>query len=174
MTHLSPDRHSNYTPQGSRITAQFDQTVISVSTTLRQTCPPNCKCQCHRTSYARSPGWLSSVMGSLFVQYKSIPILGMKKCDTPLCQSASQSSLHLQWCFPRWLITRVLVASISWNSVKDEGAALFLKIPRCIYNQGWLVSPVQSPRAFIERFEADTIRPTDIMAEWGQSFLAVG
>ncbi|RSL87207.1 hypothetical protein CEP51_002356 [Fusarium floridanum] len=163
--------HSNRGPKGSRIRRQFDHTVISVSTTLRPTCPPNCRCQCHGTSYARSPGWLSSVMGSLFVQYKSIPMLGMKKCDTPLCQSSSQSSLHLQWSFPRWLIARALVASISWNSINDDGAALFLKIPRSINDLTWLVSRGQNPKAFIQRLKNGTIRPTDILAEWGQTFV---
>ncbi|RSL51247.1 hypothetical protein CEP53_008519 [Fusarium sp. AF-6] len=113
----------------------------------------------------------SSVMGSLFVQYKSIPMLGMKKCDTLLCQSASQSSLHLQWSFPRWLIARALVASISWNSINDDGAALFLKIPRSINDLTWLVSRGQNPKALIQRLENGKIRPTDILAEWGQTFV---
>ncbi|KAL2674215.1 hypothetical protein Neosp_012665 [[Neocosmospora] mangrovei] len=129
--------------------------------------------QCHRTSYVRTPGWLNSAMGSLFVQYNSLPMLGIKKCDTPLCKSASQSSLHLQWCFPRWLIARALVASLSWGSITDDGAALFLKVPRSMDGFLWLVTPSQDPRAFIDRFKTGEIRPTDILAQWGQNFLTV-
>ncbi|UPK95713.1 hypothetical protein LCI18_006648 [Fusarium solani-melongenae] len=175
MAHLPPNQHqnSNQITKSSQTRTQFDHTVISVSTTLRQTCPPNCRCQCHRTSYARTPEWLSSVMGSLFVQYKSLPILGIKKCDTPLCKSASQSSIQLQWCFPRWLVARVLVASISWASINDEGAALFLKIPRSIRGFTWLTSTNQDDRAFRGRLMNGTIRPTDILAEWGQNFLTL-
>ncbi|WAO95429.1 Hypothetical protein NCS54_01305100 [Fusarium falciforme] len=173
MENLSPDRHSNRASQGSQTRTQFGHTVISVSTTLRQTCPPNCRCQCHRTSYARTPEWLSSVMGSLFVQYKSLPILGIKKCDKPLCKSASQSSIQLQWCFPRWLVARALVASISWSSINDDGAALFLKIPRSIYGFAWLVTSSHDDRAFIQHYMDGTIRPTDILAEWGVNFLTV-
>ncbi|KAI8652285.1 hypothetical protein NCS57_01291800 [Fusarium keratoplasticum] len=175
MAHLSPNEHqnSNHITQSSQIKAQFDRTAISVSTTLRQTCPPNCRCQCHRTSYARTPEWLTSVMGSLFVQYKSLPILGIKKCDTPLCKSASQSSIQLQWCFPRWLVARALMASISWASINDEGAALFLKIPRSISGFTWLTSTNQDDKPFMEHLMDGTIRPTDILVEWGQSFLTV-
>lgn len=175
MAHLSPNGHqnSNHITQSSQIKAQFDRTAISVSTTLRQTCPPNCRCQCHRTSYARTPEWLTSVMGSLFVQYKSLPILGIKKCDTPLCKSASQSSIQLQWCFPRWLVARALMASISWASINDEGAALFLKIPRSISGFTWLTSTNQDDKPFMEHLMDGTIRPTDILVEWGQSFLTV-
>lgn len=175
MAHLSTNDHqnSNQITQNSQTRTQFDHTVMSVSTTLRQTCPPNCRCQCHRTSYARTPEWLSSVMGSLFVQYKSLPMLGIKKCDTPLCKSASQSSIQLQWCFPRWLVTRALVASISWSSINDDGAALFLKIPRSIYGFTWLVVSSHDHRTFSNRFWDGTIRPTDILAEWGLNFLTV-
>jgi hypothetical protein len=112
-------------------------------------------------------------MGSLFVQYKSLPILGIKKCDKPLCKSASQSSIQLQWCFPRWLVARALVASISWSSINDDGAALFLKIPRSISGFVWLITSSHDDRAFIDRFRGGTIRPTDILVEWGQNFLTV-
>lgn len=171
MARLSPDQNSHRAIQNSQTKAQFDQTVISVSTTLRQTCPPNCRCQCHRTSYARTPEWLSSVMGSLFVQYKGLPILGINKCDAPLCKSASESSIQLQWCFPRWLVARAVVASISWSSINDDGAALFLKIPRSI--SGFTDWSSISQDFFIRRFMAGTIRATDILVETGENFLTV-
>lgn len=173
MANLSPNRHSNRATQGSQIRTQVDHTVISVSTILRETCPPNCRCQCHRTSYARTPEWLTSVMGSLFVQYKSLPMLGIKKCNMPLCKSASRSSIQLQWCFPRWLVARALVASISWGSINDDGAALFLKIPRSINGFAWLITTSHDNRALISRFRNGAIRPTDIFVEWGQNLFTV-
>lgn len=174
MSHLAQSQHPNRAAQSSQIKTQVDQTMISFNTTLRPTCPPNCRCQCHRTSYARSPGWLNSVMGSLFVQYKGLPTLGVKKCDTPLCKSASHSSIQLQWCFPGWLVARALVASISLGSINDEGAALFLKVPRSISGLAWLIERDANPGALIRRFNAGTIVPTDIVAEFGQTFLTVG
>lgn len=157
----------------SRTSSSPSSSTVFIKATLRSGCPPNCRCRCHRTSHARSPGWAKSLLGALFVEYRSLPMLGVNRCDAPLCKSASGSSFHLQYSFPRWFMARVLVASMSWGPLNDQGAAIFLQIPRCIRGFDWLAGHNITSAAFMRVLQYGSVLSTDILNDCGQTLLTV-
>lgn len=103
---------------------------VLLSGTLRQTCPRLCKCQCHTISRINTPRLLQTIMGSLCIQYNSIPIFDRRPCNNPLCRSNSRTLIRLHYRFPSWMIARAICVYVSSRSLIDLGASMHLKIPR--------------------------------------------
>lgn len=165
------------TPSCPSRTAQmptsYSLTSITITSTLRPTCPPNCRCQCHMTSHLASPPWARAALGMLMVNYRSLPMLGTSRCNVPLCNSASGSSFRLHYCFPQWLVARALQVSMSWGSPTDGGASIFLRMPRSVEMFGFLHN-FSTPDTIIEdHLRLGDIRPTDIIIHSGQTALTV-
>ncbi|KAI1408719.1 ankyrin [Hypoxylon sp. FL1857] len=104
--------------------------MVYFQASLIQECPSFCACNCHRPSQSRSPDWLRSRIGSLFLQYNAVPLLRRPRCDVTTCRLKSNSSFRLNYAFPRWLLARQVEFAISWSSITGAGSSLHLAIPR--------------------------------------------
>lgn len=175
LSELAVDEHPN-TNSSSRTTQSPGsglQSNITITSTLKPACPPNCRCQCHATSHVRSPAWVKTALGSLMVDYRSLPLVGLSRCNMPLCKSVSGTSLRIQYCFPRWAVARAVQMSMSWDSLNDNGASIFIKIPRIINGLEWLNSIYQPDSVALEMVRQGKVRPTDVLVESGQTALTV-
>lgn len=103
---------------------------VEIYATARSKCERFCRCQCHRTTEKKWPKWLQPVVGSLFIQYNSFPVLDSRPCNSPLCNSNSAAAIRVQYLFPRWALSRAMHISMAWCSLAGTGASLHLKVPR--------------------------------------------
>ena len=70
-------------------------------------CSQDCSCACHSRSIWRSPQYLQFFLGLLFTGYTGLPILN-PRCNAAECIQSSQSSIHLKYFFPSWLLACVI------------------------------------------------------------------
>ena len=99
---------------------------ISVLNLSQNSCNSSCQCACHRRHSFRSPNFLNSILGSLFVAYEPSP-WSTQACDIPSCQKRSQK-LTYTYAFPRWFLHRVLIMNIM--SVHKQGPEFVLRMMR--------------------------------------------
>jgi hypothetical protein len=147
---------------------------VGLRAKLRPACPPRCGCQCHRYTQMRTPSWLRSIVGSLYVKYNTFFVFSQPPCNSKLCRSRV-SSLDLPYCFPTWALARVIAVTIANNSLLDIGCSLHLRVPRL----------VKWPRGFFDAFEykdvqffrdsisAGQLFPTDVDSLDGGSVIMV-
>jgi hypothetical protein len=147
--------------------------AVTITSTLKPACPPNCRCQCHSTSQVWSPAWARDALGMLMLNYRSLPLLGLGRCNVPLCKDSSGSSFRLHYCFPRWVAAHALQLSMSWDSLSGTGASVFLKMPRSLDGFDYLTSRRVHPTAIPAQLRNIKMRPTDILAQFGQTLLTV-
>ena len=106
--------------------------AVSICGTVRQRCPPQCKCQCHKVSRMQTPTFLRSVIGALCVQYNRIPFFDRRPCDSALCRSNSRTLIGVRYQFPGWMVARAICALISSHGLTNAGASMYLKVSRVI------------------------------------------
>lgn len=147
--------------------------TVTITSALRQPCPPNCRCQCHVTSHSSSPAWAMNALGMLLISYKSLPLLGKGRCDIPLCKASPGSAFRIHYCFPQWAVARALQISMSWGSLADAGASIFLKIPRTVRGYFWVNLDTEPVADVLRIIREGSLRPTDILVELGQTALTV-
>ncbi|KAH6888502.1 hypothetical protein B0T10DRAFT_55492 [Thelonectria olida] len=152
----SVDSDSTVTPSNGSDSFPSPQTpstseYVEVQTSLRLPirCKSKCTCQCHRghTNYS-SPGWLKPILGSVFLDYGSLPVPQRWKCDQSDC-SGSGSSVQFSYNFPVWMLKRRLFIALSVGSAFGTGASLHLDIPRVFplqENHLWEAIQLGQPR----------------------------
>ncbi|KAI1211572.1 ankyrin [Annulohypoxylon truncatum] len=106
--------------------------VVYLSAFLVPVCSSPCMCSCHRLKRSRSPSWLSSLIGGLFLEYNTIPLVQNIQCDAISCKAKSPSSLRLYYTFPLWLLARSIEIAVSWTSLTGSGSSLHLRVPRVL------------------------------------------
>ena len=104
--------------ENSHTTTTFELTQSS--------CELSCSCACHKTSRYRSPTFMATIVGSLFLGYNAVPWFS-PKCDRTFCRGDS-SKLTYTYAFPRWFVDRVLILKISNTAVR--GPELCLRLAR--------------------------------------------
>lgn len=113
--------------------------VISVQSTAiigtQRRCKSYCGCSCHGKSTLTTSGFLSRVVGNLFVSYNSIPIWKPRSCNSRQCGRRTADRIQVDYMFPRWMLQTCISLSLSWNSGLNHGASLHLSIPR--FNPAW-------------------------------------
>ncbi|KAK4185862.1 hypothetical protein QBC35DRAFT_475989 [Podospora australis] len=67
---------------------------VRLSSMRGHSCSRYCKCGCHRTTFARTPGWMRVLMGSLAVQQSGAISLRARSCDNPACRSERGKALR--------------------------------------------------------------------------------
>lgn len=93
----------------------------------RVECTNGCHCACHKISKARSPNFLHSVIGSLFIGY-SVPILN--SCDVPSCQRRAKPMVKVNYHFPLWLLARsISVGGLFPNVGPERLLGIYRTIP---------------------------------------------
>ena len=92
----------------------------------RNSCELDCSCTCHKTSRFRSPTFMTTIVGSLFLGYNAVPWFS-RNCDSAFCRSHS-SKLAYTYAFPRWFVNRVIILKIS--NTRLGGPELCLRLAR--------------------------------------------
>ncbi|KAI1174416.1 hypothetical protein F4777DRAFT_384368 [Nemania sp. FL0916] len=108
------------------------ESMVQFQAVLFRTCSSTCSCSCHQMKRSRSPHWLASLMGNLFLYYNVNPIFQRPTCDRLSCTVKSPSSVRLYYTFPRWLLARSIDWHASWSSLTGQGSSLHIRVPRVL------------------------------------------
>lgn len=65
----------------------------------RSNCHSGCRCICHVSQKAATPGFMDRVLGQLFVGYSGLPILS-SKCDKENCSKSQNAQVSVEYWFP--------------------------------------------------------------------------
>ncbi|KAI9662406.1 MAG: hypothetical protein M1821_008573 [Bathelium mastoideum] len=112
-------------------------TTDPVRPSLRRNCTKSCKCVCHKRNKLQTPSLLKSTLGSLSIDFGSLPWQGWT-C-LPGCRRRSTASADINYLFPRWLMMRKLQASFQ-QAV--GGPEFLLRVSRQLPAQNKLSSMV--------------------------------
>ena len=95
-------------------------------------CMSKCSCACHQISRFKSPTYLSYYFGSLLVKSNGIP--GLKwACDEAKCKRRQQSTVHISYRFPEWLLNRMISSMILSDQMNGPQCSLIS--PRLVSNE---------------------------------------
>ncbi|KAI1372652.1 ankyrin [Hypoxylon crocopeplum] len=148
--------------------------MVYLEGSLIQVCPSLCNCNCHRIKRSQSPSWLNSMIGSLFLQYNTIPLLQRHSCDDLECKGNSTSSLRLFYAFPRWFLARSVELSVSLSSVFGAGSSLHLRVPRATDTYDfWRATKYNDWKWIRIRMAKKSILPTDIDENLGRTLVQI-
>lgn len=95
---------------------------IAIFEVVARSCGSQCQCLCHKQTPFRSPAWLSSFLGSLFVSRNFL-----RACNSKGCQ-ADMRRVAYTYAFPLWFLDRVLNASITTTTAR--GPELLIRLMR--------------------------------------------
>ena len=105
--------------------AEFEQQpFITTFEITRNSCESHCDCTCHRRLRFRSPRFLDTVFGTLFLGYQASPWFA-QGCRNGRCR---RSSTRLQYMFPKWFVKRSVALTIACSQPK--GPELTLRVLR--------------------------------------------
>lgn len=90
---------------------------------IRNICNGDCNCACHESFRFRSPGFLDSIFGSLFLGYEASP-WSSKGCQNAHCRK-SHTTIH--YMFPRWFFSRTVAITLSCNQ-PGSGPEFLLRV----------------------------------------------
>jgi len=135
-------------------------------------CPLLCKCSCHRFTWSQSPSWLWLAAGNVSLRYNYLPYYSKGPCDSPLCRSRSVISITIRYHPPQWLAARTILVSLTWGTLTDMGASLWIRVPR-IVDLPLLFEALESNNGE-EYISAMGILPADVDSEDYDTLLTVG
>lgn len=78
-------------------------------------CNSLCTCRCHQKLTMKSPTWMQNVIGSLFVGYHGMPLLGSLTCNEKLCKREQSRLLSVTYFFPAWFLHRIIFFKDRWT-----------------------------------------------------------
>ena len=94
--------------------------------TITRSSYATCGCLDSRQLNFKSPNFLNSILGSLFVGYRASP-RSKQTCDNIDCRRDSTTLIYT-YIFPQWLLNRVFLAKMVYNSSK--GPELCVRVLR--------------------------------------------
>ncbi|KAI1091023.1 ankyrin [Rostrohypoxylon terebratum] len=137
--------------------------MVCFQACLVPTCSSACKCGCHLLKRLRSPSWLSHLIGNLFLEYNTIPLVQPVKCDVVTCKAKLPSSFRLYYAFPRWFLGRSIELAASWSSLTGSGSSLHLRVPRVLMEHGiWSAIRFGDMRWIQVQMAKKNVLPTDV------------
>ncbi|KAL9044028.1 MAG: hypothetical protein Q9214_002806 [Letrouitia sp. 1 TL-2023] len=86
------------------------------------TCSPDCRCRCHSYQTIRSPNFLNSMLGSLFIGYRASPWLN-QRCNDRACTNKA-TRIEVTYTFPAWLMKRHIAARLRWGDYRGVEQSL--------------------------------------------------
>ena len=92
----------------------------------RNICVQDCSCTCHQGGSIRSPHYLNTIFGSLFIGYTAQPWMTCIR-DSYDCRCRS-TSITYTYAFPRWLLDRMVAFRIAYD--RSRGPELCVRILR--------------------------------------------
>lgn len=90
---------------------------------VRNACSLDCKCKCHESFRFRTPGFLDTIFGSLFLGYEASP-WSSQGCKNARCR---RTSTTIYYRFPRWFVSRTVAVTMSCNQ-PGSGPEMLLRI----------------------------------------------
>lgn len=150
--------------------------TISLSMALLRHCAPSCQCQCHFKHITYTPTWLRPVLGQISLQYNSSLLMSRPPCNRPSCTSRESNSIYFQFFLPRWLLSRAILASLTWDcGLSGPGASLHLSVPRvfefdCGINAGLVTGNITWIQ---QKMATGALRPTDVDSLSGETVFTV-
>lgn len=110
----------------------YYQQDASLHSFIAEGCDSGCSCQYHhyRPQCRVSPTWLDSFIGRLFVTYSAIPMLDPRPCTGIGCKLKRKNHLSSSYYFPKWIVSRAVFFTTSWNCFIGSGTTLHLRVPR--------------------------------------------
>ena len=94
-------------PSDSRMSS-FD--ALQMRFLYRRPCREWCPCACHKKNQLKTPNFLHSVLGKLYIGYTAVPSLS-PPCNINACRGRSQGFIQLSYFFPRWFLSRAVMMS---------------------------------------------------------------
>jgi len=85
--------------------------LISQRTPCRDWCP--CSCHVKQSKKMTVPGIMESLLGTMFVGYTGIPVLG-KPCDFRGCTHHQSLAATIEYWFPWWFVSKNLKVQFSY------------------------------------------------------------
>lgn len=73
----------------------------------RRSCPPSCRCTCHKPSLSPIPRWFSPWLGNLHLPrafLKAISSFSTQLCDDPSCKRGRENLMTIQYFVPTWFM----------------------------------------------------------------------
>ncbi|KAF6804992.1 ankyrin repeat protein [Colletotrichum musicola] len=108
------------TSKASSQGADFDMIAFKAKLSMRGRCKRPCPCRCHGqpTSTFHTANWARNLVGSLFVSYDRLPLLGSgAACTEADCKGNTQASTTtFTYQFPTWLCSRHISLQTAMNS----------------------------------------------------------
>lgn len=104
--------------------------TVRFRTSYYETCTIDCGCSCHRPKHLKSPSYLHSVLGSIFVGYVGLPIFS-SKCDVFDCNHNTGAALWVDYYFPVWFLNRKIHFSLT--NRHNSGPEQTLRVTRIVH-----------------------------------------
>ena len=98
----------------------------------QNSCNSACHCACHRRHSFKSPNFLNSILGSLFLAYEPSP-WSAQVCDSLICRKRSQK-LTYTYAFPRWFLRRILVMNMACSYQGPEFVLRMMRVSSHVRN----------------------------------------
>lgn len=96
-------------------------------TSINKCCDALCICHCHRPVIMKSPLWMESLIGVIFITYFNI--FKSHPCTERTCSQNEKSWFEINFCFPTWFLRRVLKVRDQWTF---SGHMITIRTPRTI------------------------------------------
>ena len=118
LVHTTPmSQAHNTTLNSDSLGGLPSSSMVQISVTRLQGCRSLCICSCHQRQHYRSPRFMDSVIGCLFLGYNGSPY-SSQKCDTETCQKRSVKTALLKYVFPAWLLYRAVYLTVMLSQSK--------------------------------------------------------
>lgn len=122
-----------------------------------------CSCNCHNPGHLRSPKFIESVLGSVFIGYSDIPQL-TPSCSLSACKERRRlPALRINYYFPQWFFSRMITTTIMYNS-RDGLDIHRLRMPRIIPTASIIFNLAQTGdiEGIMSIFEKGLASPYDV------------
>lgn len=128
------DTCGNELPLSQSIHMVNDTYIMLQTKSLRKTRRPRCACQCHVSFQGKNPQWLQGLIGALFINFTSTPLLNYRSCNIATCGTTSHDCgfIYFQYIFPTWLLPVGIEFTGTWKGLRGLGATWNLKVPRVL------------------------------------------
>lgn len=137
----------NSSKGGCSISVEMNQTRI-------RECGSSCSCHCHSKFSVKSPDYLNSFLGSLFVGYSGLPRKSQSYTDV-FCKRQSASHSRITYYFPKWFVVQRMLSMRTIVSPLN-GPEITLRFPKIVGGDSILfyyaiMGDVQGIRSLFER-----------------------
>lgn len=110
--------------------------VVKFTASYSITCTFDCGCACHRPKHLKSPPYLHTILGSLFVGYVGLPVVS-SRCDVFECNNNTSAALWVDYFFPTWFLSRKIHFSLTYRS--NSGPEQSLRVSRIVTSTSQII-----------------------------------